>query len=164
MGAVSERIAARQLHLVVHLMVNPDDKAAHLVGIGAGNGLCKPAGGHCRVSRSGRAGNNPACAIRTRVILQQVQACRIEGQPTRVDSGTREVRQGQGQIALRGDGQIIRLQGLVPLPFIREEEEGAVLHDRPGYRASVIVIVIGERACGEVVLGVQPVVVSEIEA
>ena len=81
----------------------------------------------------------------------------------RVDSGIGEVRQGRGQIALRGDGQIIRLQGLVTLPFPREKKERAVLDDRPTYIGSVIVIVIGECGCGEEVLRIQPVVVSEIE-
>src|SRR5258705_88929 len=64
---------------------------------------------------------------------------------------------------LRGDEQIIRLQGNVPLPFIGEEEKGAVLDDRSAYGASVIVIVIGEIYGRKVVLRVQPVIVTEIE-
>ncbi len=64
---------------------------------------------------------------------------------------------------MRGDGQIIRLQGAVTLPFPREKKERAVLDDRPTYIGSVIVIVIGECGCGEEVLRIQPVVVSEIE-
>ncbi len=63
LGAVGEHIPPREVHFVVHPMVNPDDEAAHLVSIGAGNGLREPAGGYRGVSRGGRAGNNSASAI-----------------------------------------------------------------------------------------------------
>src|SRR5262249_1163295 len=68
--AVGERIPARQLQLVVHLMVNPNDEGANLVGIGTGYGLGKSAAGHGCVSCGRCAGDNPTSAIRTRIKLQ----------------------------------------------------------------------------------------------
>ena len=64
---------------------------------------------------------------------------------------------------MRGYGQIIRLLGDVALPFKRKEEECAILDNRSTYRATVIVIVVGERLSRKIVLGVEPVVVREIE-